>query len=549
MLLFVWISISFAQIDWKNYSQIFPDSTYSNPKAVAILTLINHENDSFDDNIAGSISSFLSRDTSFTKVRPKGFVTAYAFDTLKAQFFLHGINAINASAYQYRRTIYNGLKQPEWQNIDPKTGNLFTPIPGWPAMYYLGGYKASLGDLVVIDVREKSTGRIVSTAVVYYQAVKPQLFDIFMPDELNDFLTLLHHTDGYHVSLAQVNKWKDRYSVKSLDPYTMLPFKLKLRHDQNNLIFFLKADIKSRNLLEYELLCNGQTVKVWQANDFDNGFIWLKNLQPGAYTLKYRFSVQKQNDSAYSFIIMPAWYQTTLFKFCIVILTLILTGLIIWIIRLLGQRKKSEKELLRREVFRAELQSIRAQLNPHFVFNALNSIQNLYDENKSKADKYLVEFAQLLRNTLTWSKKEKTPIVEEKKILETYLNLEQLRFEFKYTIQIDRLINIYETEIPSLLLQPLVENAIKHGIAHLGSKGSILINLDLLDKDILITITDNGKGFSQETETGFGIQLTKDRIAMINKIQPESPIVMDIESQTGNGSIVRITLKNWLYEY
>ena len=361
--------------------------------------------------------------------------------------------------------------------------------------------------------------------------------------------TLLHHTDGYHVSLAQVNKWKDRYSVKSLDPYTMLPFKLKLRHDQNNLIFFLKADIKSRNLLEYELLCNGQTVKVWQANDFDNGFIWLKNLQPGAYTLKYRFSVQKQNDSAYSFIIMPAWYQTTLFKFCIVILTLILTGLIIWIIRLLGQRKKSEKELLRREVFRAELQSIRAQLNPHFVFNALNSIQNLYDENKSKADKYLVEFAQLLRNTLTWSKKEKTPIVEEKKILETYLNLEQLRFEFKYTIQIDRLINIYETEIPSLLLQPLVENAIKHGIAHLGSKGSILINLDLLDKDILITITDNGKGFSQETETGFGIQLTKDRIAMINKIQPESPIVMDIESQTGNGSIVRITLKNWLYEY
>ena len=127
--------------------------------------------------------------------------------------------------------------------------------------------------------------------------------------------------------------------------------------------------------------------------------------------------------------------------------------------------------------------------------------------------------------------------------------MEQLRFEFKYTIQIDRLINIYETEIPSLLLQPLVENAIKHGIAHLGSKGSILINLDLLDKDILITITDNGKGFSQETETGFGIQLTKDRIAMINKIQPESPIVMDIESQTVNGSIVRITLKNWLYEY
>jgi len=155
------------------------------------------------------------------------------------------------------------------------------------------------------------------------------------------------------------------------------------------------------------------------------------------------------------------------------------------------QKQKAEEELSKKKKLQLELRTIHSQLNPHFVFNALSSIQGLINKNDiSGANSYLSDFAQLLRNSLSNGNREQTPLAEEIKTLETYLKLEQLRFNFGYKININDKINFYETEIPSLLLQPLIENSIKHGIAVLKGEGQIILDFNRSGKDMLITLKD-----------------------------------------------------------
>ena len=137
---------------------------------------------------------------------------------------------------------------------------------------------------------------------------------------------------------------------------------------------------------------------------------------------------------------------------------------------------------LNKEKLEVSLQSIRSQLNPHFIFNALNSIQALINKNDTDvANKYLSDFSSLLRESLQYNDRVYIPLDIEKQMLDTYLRLEQLRFQFAYSISCSNE-NLANTEIPSLLIQPLVENAVKHGISGLHEKGKIEIVFVLMVK-------------------------------------------------------------------
>jgi len=194
-----------------------------------------------------------------------------------------------------------------------------------------------------------------------------------------------------------------------------------------------------------------------------------------------------------------------------------------------------------------ELQVIRTQLNPHFIFNALSSIQGLINkQDVSGANNYLTEFSMLLRNTLNNIELEQLPLEKEIEILKTYLNLEQLRFNFHYGLEVDENINRYETEIPSLLLQPLLENAVKHGIANLKNTGKLMVSFKHAGNDMIVSVKDNSKGFDPGMETtGYGLKLTCKRIELLNNMLKGRKISLNIYSDQSSFTENVLTFINW----
>ncbi|WP_315814796.1 sensor histidine kinase [Paraflavitalea speifideaquila] len=145
------------------------------------------------------------------------------------------------------------------------------------------------------------------------------------------------------------------------------------------------------------------------------------------------------------------------------------------------------------------LRSIRSQLNPHFMFNALGSIQNLMNKHQLlEANHYLAKFAALTRQVLNTSERELISLEDELKIASDYLEMEQLRFAFQYRLQVAPNINQANSEIPSMLLQPFIENAVKHGMASLREKGFITVEVQQQEHNLVFTIHDNGPGFNNE---------------------------------------------------
>jgi sensor histidine kinase YesM len=209
-----------------------------------------------------------------------------------------------------------------------------------------------------------------------------------------------------------------------------------------------------------------------------------------------------------------------------------------------------EKAQQHQENISLKLRSIRSQLNPHFMFNALTSIQNLMNKNDiPAANHYLTLFADLTRKVLNTGEQDLISLADELKIQEDYLQMEQLRFGFKFNIQVSGAINTDNTEIPAMLLQPFVENAVKHGVGANGQNGTINITIDKQDNNLILAVADNGKGFDrtvvQNQTTSFGLKLSEQRIELLNQLNKDQPVTLNIDS-TPTGTRVTITLVDLL---
>ncbi len=230
----------------------------------------------------------------------------------------------------------------------------------------------------------------------------------------------------------------------------------------------------------------------------------------------------------------------------VLVAMMLVTGLafmIIFIIRR-ANRKKQLALSLKAEQAKNELNSVRAQLNPHFVFNALSGIQNLMNNNAvEQANDYLGKFANLTRQIL--HDRELITIEDELKLLQDYLAMEQLRFPFRVVFNANLEKSFKFTEIPTMLLQPFVENAVKHGVAALKGEGKIVIDIKKQQQDIVLQVSDNGNGFERDIiGKGLGLKLSEKRIALLNENYKTCPIKLHID--TSSGTMVRITLTNWL---
>ncbi len=205
----------------------------------------------------------------------------------------------------------------------------------------------------------------------------------------------------------------------------------------------------------------------------------------------------------------------------------------IWIYRIRVRRIK-QQETIKRRIKELEIKAIRSQMNPHFVFNALNSIQSLINGNQFKeANIYLSKFAVLLRGVLNNSEKSMVSLSDELKAVELYCQLEQLRFEFKFEINVNPEVNCDLIEIPGMIIQPLAENAIVHGLSPKGNQGKLSIQIERHNGDLCVGVSDNGVGLSPQvndtlSQKGFGLRLVEERLNILNL----------------DGKMAKLTIKN-----
>jgi hypothetical protein len=218
-----------------------------------------------------------------------------------------------------------------------------------------------------------------------------------------------------------------------------------------------------------------------------------------------------------------------------------------------SQRIQSE---LQKQATELEMQALRAQMNPHFIFNCLSSINRFILKNESKtASNYLTRFSRLIRMVLINSTKQMITLEDDLQMLRLYLEMEQMRFKdaFEFSITYRNVIDDDNIFIPPLLIQPFCENAIWHGLMHKDGTGKLEISLGLENNILHCIITDNGvgrekaeeiKSKSAEKEKSMGLKITTDRLALLNKEKGvnTSYKIEDLYDENGNAAGTRVEL-------
>ncbi|PCJ87062.1 MAG: hypothetical protein COA57_05125 [Flavobacteriales bacterium] len=253
----------------------------------------------------------------------------------------------------------------------------------------------------------------------------------------------------------------------------------------------------------------------------------------------------------------PFWSQWWFLLLEVIGMGLFMSIVIYYIIVRVNMREQ-RRISFRMKLAEAEQQALRAQINPHFIFNSLNTIQRFIIKNeKETAYVYLEKFGSLIRKILKNSREELIPIQEELETLELYLELEKKRFEeeFDYVFTIDPQIETNNIKIPTMLLQPLVENSIKHGIMPSKTRGEIVVNITKAEEVIICSVQDNGIGRAKAAKLNegkfkrhksLGLNITQERIELLrsNSQDDYNMKITDLKNDRGEstGTLVEIII-------
>ena len=329
-----------------------------------------------------------------------------------------------------------------------------------------------------------------------------------------------------------------------------------LQYDDNSVLFTYTgiSPLYSKNLIyRYKLIGLEEDWKYTK-----DRYIRYNSLKPGKYT----FIVQARNDKndwseihpEFNFKISRAFYRNPFFIALMVVFILSMSyafiGYLYW--------SEKNRNKLQKELNKVKQESLNAQMNPHFVFNSLNSIQSFILKNdKNLANKYLVKFSRLMRITFENSKNQYLNLEDEIAALTLYLDLEKMRFDesFSYEIEIDSEIDKNNCVIPTLLIQPFVENAIWHGIQHKEDGiGFISIKIKKQKNKLIISIQDNGIGINKsiisknkiEKHESSGIAITKKRLDLVNALEGNNYMCEIInlvnKENISTGTLIKFTI-------
>ncbi len=332
---------------------------------------------------------------------------------------------------------------------------------------------------------------------------------------------------------------------KNIPPDTIY----NLSASENNISFqfgYLLLDNDAPVQFEYQL--NGSS---WISLNKDNK-ISFSNLSSNDYKLFVRKKGEGLAPLFIQFSIAPPFYKTWWF----ISLLILCTAALIYAAfnrRINTIRKQA---ILKQKIAETEMMALKAQMNPHFIFNCISSIDNfILDNDVANASAYLNKFAKLIRNILDNSVNDVVPFWKDWETLSYYIDLEKLRSNGSFSCDITadaELLNGHY-KIPPLIIQPYVENAILHGLKPLQNKQGLLqINASLQNGLLIYTIKDNGVGrkeisnanFIKASHTSYGMALTEQRINLFNAQFKNAVIIMDLKDDNGNnaGTLITITL-------
>ncbi len=241
--------------------------------------------------------------------------------------------------------------------------------------------------------------------------------------------------------------------------------------------------------------------------------------------------------------------KKNVFNYSLIGALVLLTGLIIFIFRTLKKVQTKNKKIA--------LQSLRREMNPHFIFNSLNSVNHfIATNNELEANQYLTKFSKLMRGVMENSTEDFIPFQQELDLLQNYLALEKTRFadKFDYEIEVDESLNMQNLQVPGMLIQPFLENAVWHGLRYRADKGFLKLSFEKSESHLNIFIEDNGIGIEeskkqktqhQKTREGRGMKNTLERIQLLNDLYKKEITcsVKDKENNSGVLVTIQINLK------
>ncbi len=344
---------------------------------------------------------------------------------------------------------------------------------------------------------------------------------------------------------------------------------LSLKHFQNRIDLatgVIDFYSQGNNHIRYKLEGEGRH-EDWQIAP-GNYNIRYEELAPGRYTLLIQAS-NAGNEfigpvKTIAFEITPAFWNTWWFRIAAVLFMIVLVYLVLrWRLqqrfRLKLERSEKEKRILelQQQKTEVEMQALRAQMNPHFIFNSLNSINRfILQNNRTEASEYLTKFSKLVRMILQNSQHSLIPLEAELESLGLYLEMEALRFNhhFEYKINVPKDLDIEILQVPPLIIQPYVENAIWHGLMHKEEKGHLNIDVSQENDHLYFKVSDDGIGRKKASEIAgrstskhksMGLKITAHRIAMMQGSNgEEKPVLInDLVNPDGSAAGTRVEIK------
>lgn len=415
---------------------------------------------------------------------------------------------------------------------------------------YMSGFIASTDKGVVMI---SSEGKTVSWIGKPEGLTQPNVSDIAIS---NHCLYVSHADAVQKINLAglQNNARIPELKLVKLevnDQHMSLENVNKFTYDQNKFVFLLSANtLKYKSEIKYEYMLEGID-EAWQSNSYFENRIVYKSLPPGDYNFIYRsvFRGERGENHNLSFTISaPLW---TIWWFWLLVVLVIIASFYFYFSRLIKRQRMKAK--IQRELIGSKLTAIQSQMNPHFIFNSLNSIQDLVLRQEGEdAYNYISKFAYLVRKVLAFSDTDFVDVSEEVKLLTVYLELEKLRFnnDFEFQIQSQDADGI---QIPPMIVQPFVENAIKHGLLHKSGEKILKVCFSIQEENLHCTIEDNGVGREKSAEikkrksehhTSFSVKSIRSRFDILKSLYGgELGLEFEDLYNEGEPSGTRVTLK------
>jgi ligand-binding sensor domain-containing protein len=327
---------------------------------------------------------------------------------------------------------------------------------------------------------------------------------------------------------------------------------LEFKHNVTNFMFkWALPDYQVPLQNHYYCLLEGVD-KSWRYTG-NKGSIEYFSLLPGTYKFRYKASTSEgmfSKEQQLTFVIYPPFWKTWWFASLCGVLVLA----IIYIIfrnRIKSIKRKAETQSILKDM---EMKALRAQMNPHFIFNALNSIkESILSGNEDEATRYLDKFSKLIRMVLENSLYKQISLQQEIAYLQLYLEMEVFRFEeLQFTLECDEQLHKDFIHIPPMLVQPFVENALKHGLAHLaGRKQLNILFSPLSDTELKVLIIDNGIGRKHSAEINksrggghrsLGLKITEERLQLSAVASNQSVTIKDLYNKDGEAMGTEVTL-------